>query len=137
MTTDYFEYGDGQIGQGSIACEVVGSTVKVGDVVCVTASVTGGMPKVAPCVDAGLPLGVVIALGEGQSGAVGKKVTVGLCGSGKIVKCFAHDAIAAGTKVLTAASARVKAGTGGVATDVGIALHTSTTQGDEIGVVLS
>lgn len=140
---DKFPSGDGLINDsGVIACEVnTGETVVIGNVVKVAAESSDDFPKIAVASADDVPLGVVVGLGEGQSGGAGKKVSVALCGSGKVVKVVAGGSITVGTPVKTANNGKVQAWAGtpsetDVKATVGIALHAASNDGDEILVAL-
>jgi len=143
MATDFFAQEDGQLTLGdTISCEVnTAVTVTIGAVVSAAVSVTAGLPKIALATATTVPLGVVIALGEGNLGTAGKIVTVLLCGTGRLAKVVASGAITVGELCKTTSNGKVQAMAGTATAEenryvVGVALHTTTTDGDELAVLL-
>lgn len=141
---DLFSDVDGLVNDsGVIACEVnTGETVAIGNVVIADVHVDQGMPKIGVCGAGEVPLGVVIALGEGASGAAGKIVSVALVGSGIVVKCQAKTAFTVNDWVKSAALGEVQAlTTTTVVADweqhVGKALQTSGEEDDEVLICLA
>lgn len=143
--TDYFSDVDGLVSQaGVITCEVAsGQTVAIGNVVKVSTSVTSSFPTIAVAGSGDRPLGVVVGLGEGASGAAGKKVSVAVRGSGFIVKVVASGTITVGHPIKAGATGMVAdlAATETIAEAldaIGIALQGgSLSSGDEILLLLS
>jgi len=143
---DQFADVDGIVNQSGVESFEVAATktVVIGAVVAVSAAVAMGLPTIQLSSDNETALGVVVGLGEGASGAAGRKVSVALNGSGIVTKCVTKGAVVAGTLCKTEGSETgcVIAMAGGTTDvdeyqhEVGIALQTSDDDGDEILVVL-
>lgn len=152
MATDLFSDSDGYIGENTLACEVdTGQTVAIGNLVYPSTHVAQSAPKISVAgASAANVMGVVTALDRG-SGAATYVVTVLL--RGRLAKLTASGAITVGNHLIAAASGKVAAGvttvtipsgttavlstsaqpaitvSAGIA--IGLALQTTTTDGDE------